>query len=71
MSESGVFQGLRDLLPKLARPAWVRLIGQQKPKVEPRRALSREGSVILARKERKRSRLERAMAGERTRVSAA
>lgn len=62
------YKDLRKLLPKLAKPSWVRLMGKKlaKPK---RIAPSVAAEKAIRRNDRKRSRIERALSGERTRVS--
>lgn len=59
---------IRHLLPKLAKPSWVRLMGKTlaKPKcVE----ASTAAKKAMRRNERKLSRFARALNGERTRVA--
>lgn len=65
------FQDIRHLLPKLAKPSWVRLIGKQ-VRVVKAKAPSPEAARVIRRKEsRAKTRLARALAGEHTRVTVA
>lgn len=64
------FRGLRQLLPKLAKPSWVRLIKSptHKPKAP---AQTTEVQRVLRRNARKVDRFARAMSGEFTRSRSA
>ena len=64
------FKDLRELLPRLAQPSWVRLISNQRELSKTHHAPSADAQRIIDRKARKRSRLARALAGEHTRVRA-
>lgn len=71
IDESGAldpFQGLKQLLPKLTHPSWVRLIGEQLVPLK-HAALSPEVKTAVERAKRRNSRrLARALRGEFTRV---
>lgn len=65
----GCAAGDRAILPQLAVPSWVRLIQKRDPATLAKPVVeSPEGRRIRERRERKRARLARALAGEHTKV---
>jgi hypothetical protein len=74
LTESGAldpFQGLRQLLPKLTKPSWVRLIKSAKPRKAAPPSETPAVQRAIRRNERKLNRLGRALNGEFTRSRSA